>query len=602
MDPDATLGEGGFGLSEWRARSPVHFRSYASAKDRAVLLRRAADESKGEIDGLHDNVQTLQGAIAGHASALNTYKQQIRVKEDECRELSLELKAVRVENDHLKSRLDAAEENVQSLEAARRKTSSAVAAAEQAARDKEARMRDLQVRLEGLDQELCFANQRVCNSDTEIAELRRRLLTAEGAAEKCASRADAATQQLNLLQKQLQDLTHTNAAMERKCVEEQHQRVELVSLLKHAEAAHDEIQSKMEHSEVVIADLRRDATEMTKLKMSLGETKRQLQTVLAAKNGVNIELIRSEEALAAALSDATLAERLRGELQQLANMYDTVSAKLEASEDALNTTRAELDSSRVRCDEVDRRAITAEREASKLHQDMEAVARGAKMLQENEVLRREDDLELESLRVEVQERRRECEELAMGVERLHEKASRERAKRIELEAFRDEMLALEARNNDRQQVAALSEERLVLEQQLSQVVGTLTMLWNELGPLVITPFSAGMSPADGQLSEVAVGASRLLKRAHSTVAALKKLVMTYTGVLGEGVRRTAEAAMNAETTDDTDDFEVAIQLLSLVLEKLVADMGSAKRTIEEQNVLLHSATLSPQMFDRVSLP
>ena len=62
-------------------------------------------------------------------------------------------------------------------------------------------------------------------------------------------------------------------------------------------------------------------------------------------------------------------------------------------------------------------------------------------------------------------------------------------------------------------------------------------------------------------------------------------------VLGENVRRTAEAALNAEQTDDTDDFEVTLQLLSLILEKLVCDMGSAQRTIEDQNVLLNGAAV-----------
>ena len=78
------------------------------------------------------------------------------------------------------------------------------------------------------------------------------------------------------------------------------------------------------------------------------------------------------------------------------------------------------------------------------------------------------------------------------------------------------------------------------------------------------------------------------QRAIATGAKLKGLVKAYLGVLGEGTRLNAEAAMVAEATDETDDFEVSIQLSQLILEKLVADVASARRTIEDQNVLLHT--------------
>ena len=474
----------GYAPSDWRARSPVGIRSYASARDRSILLRKAANESKGEIDGLHDDVQSLQGAIAGHANALNVYKQQIRAKEDECRELQTDLKTVKTDNEHLRLRLNAAEEALAQMEAGRRKLIHSASTAEEDAKDKEARMRDLQVRLEGLDQELCFANQRACSADTEIAELRRRLLTADGAAEKAESRADAMSHQLDVLQQQMQDLTHVNATLERKAVEDQHQKVELQSLLQRAQGATEQLQSKCERSEATVAELRREATEMTKLKMMLGEAKRQLQNVLASKNGVNIELLRSEEALAAALQDATHAETMRGELQNVTKMYEAVAGRLQQSEGIHEEARSDLSVMLQRNEELERRASEAEKRSAALTLQMEEVALDAKVLHDNEALRRQDDAELETLRVEVQERRRECEELAMGVERLHQKSERERSKRIELEAFRDEMMALEARNVDRQKVLALTEERSVLEQQLSQVVTTLNMLWNELGPMV----------------------------------------------------------------------------------------------------------------------
>ena len=71
---------------------------------------------------------------------------------------------------------------------------------------------------------------------------------------------------------------------------------------------------------------------------------------------------------------------------------------------------------------------------------------------------------------------------------------------------------------------------------------------------------------------------------------LRDTVAGYVGVLGKSASRNAEAALAAEPTADTDDFEVSHQLLSVILERLVADMHNAKTIIEDQNLFLRSAS------------
>ena len=493
LPPHGGAGGGGGGgtasAAEWQAKSPVHYRTYTNAKDKSVLLRKAAGESKTEIDGLDDDVSALQGAIAGHANALSMYKHQIRVKEEECRELSQDLKASRAEAEHLRAKLRGAEECTSHAEAGRRKAVAAAAAAEEDASNKEARAKDLQLRLEGLDAELCAANQRVCSADTETAELRRRLMGAEAAAETAQSKADALAHQLSGVQEQMQDVAHANATMERRAVEDQHKMIELGSLLKRSEAAQEQLQSKLARADATVQELRRDSGEITRLKMALGEAKRATHAALTSKNGVGIELARAEDALHAALAEGTLSERLRDEAFAAHALHDAAAAKLAACEEALLRAQAEVEGLGLRCEAAERHAAEEEKARARLQEDMGMLAHDAKALHDNETLRRADDAELEALRAEVCERRTQCEELAMGVEQLHQKLERESAQRVELEAVRDELLALERSGaaGSKATLQQLVDDRSVLEQQLAQVVGTLDMLWGELAPAVCLP-------------------------------------------------------------------------------------------------------------------
>eukprot|EP01064_Diplonema_japonicum_P018504 TRINITY_DN27195_c0_g1_i1.p1 TRINITY_DN27195_c0_g1~~TRINITY_DN27195_c0_g1_i1.p1 ORF type:complete len:582 (+),score=200.61 TRINITY_DN27195_c0_g1_i1:40-1785(+) len=555
--------------------------SWYSAKDKSLLLRKAADESKGEIEGLQENVSTLQGAIAGHANALNMYKQQIRRKEDENRTLSQELKVLQADMEQTTERNRALELALRMAEDAKRKALSAASEMEQETFLKNARSKDQTMRLDNLDYELTAANQKINAYETELAELRRRLITADSQNEALTARADSATLQLRNVEHELQDFQHATSATERRCQDEQRQRSELEAMIKRLEGTNEQLNEKRAAHETSFAELQREVAMLPAVKSQLADTQRKLAAALESRNGASLNLMKSEEALAEALTDSSLVERLRGELNASTNRIAAMSTQLLEADASRAESEAIIMNLRHELDVVQATAQQSSKEVRNLEAELHNVTL--------EVSRSGggDQGELEVLRESLQESRTECEELAAGVEKLHSMAEQEKSRRLQVEAYHHEMHKLGTMPGHTMDIITLAEERDMLMDQLTQVVSSLDMIWNELAPFAFSG-AINSTPLDGQLAELAVVGARMFKASQRTGARLREVVTQYISVLNPGARRNAEAAMEAETTDDTDDLEVSLQLLSLILEKLVADISNAKNIIEEQNIYLTS--------------
>ncbi|KAJ9454894.1 hypothetical protein DIPPA_02854 [Diplonema papillatum] len=502
--------------------------------------------------------------------------------------------------------LKAAEDLLKQADRDRRKTSAVASEAEEDGRSKEARIKDLTLRIESMDYDLCVANQKLCAAETELAELRRRLITSEHAAEAARGKADSTQQQMDRLQVEYHERSHRYNTLERQFTEDHHAKVELEAMLRHSEKHGEELQDRLSLAESQLSELRREASELGSLRVQLSDCQRQLATALEAKNGQSMELLKSEEALAGALSEANLVQRLREDLQLMQSKEAALLNKLTAAEATTITLETEykdqvqrsaefeahLSESNKLCRQLDGELATARRHLERAEVERTAYARVP------------DAQGMARVNIELADKKRECEELAAGVEKLHAKAELERAMRLEVEARLQSVLATTAHplpvplsmpvpmpvpvtevvtgRPDGPLLRQLAEERNSLVENLSQLAATLHTVWEALAPRVFPYIAPGTPPGDGQLTELAAIGSRLLRGAQSASSRLKDLVLHYASVLGTNGRRNAEAAFLAESTEDVDDFDVSVQLVSVILEKLVADVSTAKRVIEDQ--------------------
>ena len=465
---------GGASLKPSRLQSPTARKYWNNAKDKSVLLRRAADESRGEIEGLEDNVSTLQDAIMGHANALTLYKQQLRGKEDEVRALQQENNLLRSDIDHLTSKSASTDDIVRAAEDARRRALTQNAELEEQLRQKDSHLKDATMRLESLHQELSTARQKLCIGETELADLRRRLITSDANYDAAHTKAETTTRQLDQLQIEFNDLSHQHGLLDRRSSEDHHQRLELETLLERANRSSEELNDKLARSEGIIADLRREVQDMAHLKIQLSESQRQAADALEAKSGTVVELLKSEEALALALASSNSVEQMRNELTITLSKYESLHTRCSTAETTATTLEVELSTAKETIRQLEVSLTDTERVATTQADQNIDLRRSNAQLEELETVRKEDGVELQAIRQELIERRAECEELASGVQRMHTKVELERSRRQELEILLSSQPVRQLEDAMETQAA---------NAQLGQVVALLDSIWSQLSPL-----------------------------------------------------------------------------------------------------------------------
>eukprot|EP00756_Hemistasia_phaeocysticola_P043771 Hpha_TRINITY_DN17341_c0_g1::TRINITY_DN17341_c0_g1_i1::g.137890::m.137890 len=540
----SAIGENGAGRSP-RADA---FRSV----DQAARLRKASEESRGELAGLQGTVGTLQSALAGHASALVQYKQQLRAVEAENHDLRQQFRKAAAAAEEVEARRDALSEDAAQREAERRRMAQRLVDAEEASRVADSEARQLRRRSDHVEAQLSAVQGRLRATEADAAELRRRLILAEAKRDAAGGRAEVAEGRLEEQEGELAEARRRSLSFEKQAEAERQAVVEREEQLRH-QAAQLEVMQDLKHRlDAASGEARDFARRCEELESRLSQAEATSERLADEKAAVLGELRRAETALGETALAASSVDNLRAEVRHL-------QARLRQEQD--------------HCADLN----TSAREARQESAELKAA------LREAERRSTETTAQVRSLA----EREAVLQEAASAGERAAQRAG---TAEEELENLRQRCAELE--NSLRQSELVMGQEterRLILEHTVVGA-GWARDLYAKLAPLVSIPVTDSTQADASAFEQLGGAASRKLAAADASCGKLRSLVDRFLGVLGESARKSAQAALDAESTgvDDLDDFEVLSELMQLILDKLLEDVSAAQRVIVEQNGLLRS--------------
>eukprot|EP01065_Artemidia_motanka_P004441 TRINITY_DN12101_c0_g2_i1.p1 TRINITY_DN12101_c0_g2~~TRINITY_DN12101_c0_g2_i1.p1 ORF type:complete len:206 (+),score=60.50 TRINITY_DN12101_c0_g2_i1:91-708(+) len=188
------------------------------SRDQTALLRKASEESRGELDGLRGTVGTLQAAVHGHAAALNHYKAQIRAVEDENRQLRQQLRRAIAAAEEAEARQAATEDEASQKDSERSRLLQRLAEAEGQASTSETECRQLRRKLDSFENNFAATQGRMRGAEADVADLRRRLILADAKRDSACGRAEVAESRFEEQEAELLALRKQCSALERQCL------------------------------------------------------------------------------------------------------------------------------------------------------------------------------------------------------------------------------------------------------------------------------------------------------------------------------------------------------------------------------------------------